>query len=130
MSWRQIGVASMTKSELSGRSILVVEAEPFSAVGVENGLRDAGAKVFGAHHLRDALHMAEHPALSAVVIAQRLGPDTTDAICRRLAYLGVPFVFHTRYDASEARRKWPEAPIVAKPALPQDLLRAVTSLLH
>jgi DNA-binding response OmpR family regulator len=120
----------MNGSALNGRSILLVEAEPFSALDVGTELRDAGAKVFGVHQLRDALHMAEHPALSAAVIAQRIGNDKTDAVCRRLTELGIPFMFHTRYDATEARQKWPNAPVVTKPASAQELIRTVTALLH
>jgi DNA-binding response OmpR family regulator len=120
----------MDSSALGGRSILVVEAEPFAALHVETELRDAGAKVFGAHQLRDALFMAEHPALSAAVIAQRLGKDNTAAVCRRLADLGVPFMLYTRYDATEARQKWPDAPVVTKPASAKELVSAVAGLLH
>jgi CheY-like chemotaxis protein len=125
----EFGVSAMTSSALSGRSILIVEAEPVSALEVETGLRNAGAKVFGVHQLRDALYMAEHPALSAAVMAQRMGEDKTDAVCRRLADLGIPFMFHTRYDASEARQKWPNAPVVTKPGSAQELISAVVGLL-
>jgi CheY-like chemotaxis protein len=109
--------------------ILVVEAEPFAALDAQTILREAGAKVFGAHRLRDALHMAEHPALSAAVIAQRLGEDETTKVCRRLADLGIPFMFHTRYDAAEAKQKWPEAPVVHKPASAKELIDALAGLL-
>jgi CheY-like chemotaxis protein len=114
---------------LNGRWVLVVEAEPIAALEAETSLRDAGAKVYAAHKLRDALYMAEHPALSAVVIAQRLGGDNTAAVCRRLADLGVPFVLHTRYDATEARQKWPDAPVVPKHASTNELVRAVVGLM-
>ena len=120
----------MDASALLGRSILVVEAEPFAALDVETGLRDAGAKVFGARQLRDALLMAEHLALSAAVIAQRLGKDDTTAVCRRLTDLGIPFMLHTQYDATEARQQWPNAPVVAKPASPRELISTVTGLLN
>lgn len=120
----------MDNSSLRGRSILVVEDEPFAALEAVTGLRDAGAKVYGAHRLRDALHMAEHPALSAVVIAQRLGVDNTAAVCRRLSILGIPFVFHTRHDTTMAKQTWPDAPIVTKPAKASELVMAVAGLLH
>jgi hypothetical protein len=74
--------------------------------------------------------MAEYPALSAAVIAQRLGKDSTSAICRRLAYLGIPFMLHTRRDATEARLNWPKAPVVAKPASASDLVGTLAGLLH
>jgi hypothetical protein len=122
-------VYSMDGSVLLGRSILLVEAEPVAALEVGTGLRDAGAKVFGVHQLRDALLMAEYPALSAAVIAQRLGKDRTTAVCRRLADLGIPFMLHTRYDATEAKQKWPDAPVFAKPASARELIGAVAGLL-
>ena len=74
--------------------------------------------------------MAEYPALAAAVVAQRLGSDETAAVCRRLAYLGVPFMLYTRYDATEAKQKWPDAPVVAKPALASELVSAVATLLN
>ena len=120
----------MDNFKLSGRSILIVEAEPFAALEVEEELRDAGARVFRVHQLRDALHMVEHPALSAAVVAQRLGGDKTTAVCRRLSDLGIPFMFHTRYDTTEARQKWPDAPVVTKPASANELIKAVAELLH
>ena len=119
----------MESLALCGRSILVIEEEPFTALEAVTDLSDAGAKVYSAHRLRDALHMAEHPALSAVVIAQRLGADHTAPVCRRLADLGIPFVFHTRYDVTEAKQNWPDAPVVTKPASPRELVRAVVGLL-
>ena len=78
----------MDGSALCGRSILVVEAERFVALDVEIGLRAAGAKVFGAHQLNHALYMAEYPALSAAVIAQRLGSDRNG---RGLPTPGIPW---------------------------------------
>jgi len=120
----------MASSAFDGRSILVVEAEPFAALDVEIGLREAGAKVLAAHGLSEALYMAEYPALSAAVIAQRLGNDNTASVCRRLADLGVPFMLYTRYDATAAKERWPNAPIVAKPASAEELLSTVAELLH
>jgi DNA-binding response OmpR family regulator len=120
----------MGRSGLGGRTVLAVEAEPLAATEVETGLREAGARVFGANRLRDALHMAEHPALSAAVIAQRLGNDSTTAVCRRLAELGVPFMLYTRYISVEARQKWPDAPVVAKPASARQLIDAVAGLMR
>jgi DNA-binding response OmpR family regulator len=94
----------MDSTVLCGHSILVVEAKPFAVFHAEVGLRKAGAKVFGAHQLRDALFMAENPLPSAAVIAPRLGSDQTTAVCERLAYLGVPFMlFGTRRFITDAR---------------------------
>ena len=73
------------------------------------------------------------PALSQAcqtVVAQRLGTDQTTAVCKRLAYLGVPFILYTRYDATDARRKWPSARVIPKPASATDLIMAVADLLN
>jgi len=120
----------MLNDVLRGRSILVVEEEPHIACGLADGLRRAGAKVLAADKLRDALYLAEHPALAAAVLNLRIGDDTTARVCRRLAHLGVPFMLLTRYDASEAARRWPEAPVVNKPADSALVVDTVARLVH
>jgi len=120
----------MLSDALRGRSILVVEEEPHVACGLAKGLRRAGAKVFAADKLRDALYLAEHPALAAAVLNLRIGDDATTRVCRRLAHLGVPFMLLTRYDASEASKRWPEAPVVTKPTDSALVVDTVARLVH
>jgi DNA-binding response OmpR family regulator len=120
----------MDSLALTGRSILVIEEETLVALQLEEQLHRAGAKVVGARRLREALHMAEHPALSAAVVNLRLGSDSTSRVCRRLSELGIPFVLHTRYDATEALRSWPDAPVVSKPADSHVIVSSVAELLH
>lgn len=93
-------------------------------------LQQAGAKVYAAGKLTDALYLAEHPALSAAVVNVRVGDDSTARICRRLSYLGIPFMFHTRYDTTEAARSWPAAPVVRKPANSALVVDTVARLVH
>ena len=120
----------MNNQALKGRSILVVEEEPHIACSLAKLFRQAGATVFAADKLEDARYLAEHPALSAAVINLRLGDDTTAGVCRRLSHLGIPFMFHTRYDTSEASRTWPEAPVVSKPADSAVVVSTVATLVH
>ena len=115
---------------LKGQSILVVEHEPTVARELESEFTQAGAKVFAADQLRDALYFAEYPALSAAVINLRLGSDTTAAVCRRLEHLGIPFMFYTKFDPTEFAATWPNAPIVAKPAGSAMVAETVAGLLH
>jgi DNA-binding response OmpR family regulator len=119
----------MAISSLRGQSILVVEHEPAVARELESEFTQAGAKVFAAGGLRDALYLAEYPALSAAVVNLRLGNDTTAAVCRRLDVLGIPFMFYTRFDAADAAHAWPQAPIVAKPATSAKVAATVADLL-
>jgi DNA-binding response OmpR family regulator len=120
----------MESAALGGRSILIVEEEPLVILHLEERFRRAGANVLAAGKLQEALHMAEHPAISAAVLNLRLGSDHTKAVCRRLEHLGIPFMFYTRYDASEAARKWPGAPVVSKPADGEVVVKTVAWLLH
>jgi DNA-binding response OmpR family regulator len=108
----------------------VVEDEPVIALQLETQLNAAGARVYSAGRLRDALHMAEHPALSAAVLDFRLGGDDSAAICRRLADLGIPFIFYTGFSDAVAFQRWPDAPVVSKPVEGRVLIDAVASLLH
>ena len=115
---------------LAGRAILVVEDEPVIALQLEAQLYAAGATVYSASRLREALHMAEHPALSAAILDFRLGEDSSAAVCRRLQELGIPFVFYTGYSEDDAFRRWPDVPVVSKPVDDGVLIDAVAGLLH
>ena len=115
---------------LKGQSILVVEHEPAVARELASTFTEAGAKVFAADQLRDALYLAEYPALSAAVINLQLGSDTTKAVCRRLEHLGIPFMFYTKFDPTEFAAAWPKAPVVAKPAASTTVAETVAKLLH
>ncbi|MFN3743667.1 MAG: hypothetical protein ACK4TL_03070 [Hyphomicrobiaceae bacterium] len=115
---------------LKGQSILVVEHEPAVARELASELTQAGAKVFAADQLRDALYLAEYPALNAAVINLRIGTDTTAAVCRRLEDLGIPFMFYTKFDPAEFSANWPKAPVVAKPAGSAKVAETVAGLLH
>jgi DNA-binding response OmpR family regulator len=116
---------------LKGQSILVVEHEPTVARELEDEFTQAGAKVFSAGQIRDALYLAEYPALSAAVVNVRMGGggESTAAVCRRLEDLGIPFMFYTKFDATEASSAWPEAPVIAKPAASATVAQTVAGIL-
>jgi DNA-binding response OmpR family regulator len=120
----------MASPALTGRSILVVEEEPHVSRRLVDHFRRAGATVYSAGRLPDALYLAEHPALSAAVLNVRMGGDDTARVCRRLTHLGIPFMFHTRFDATEASRTWPDAPVVSKHADCVDVVDTLARLLH
>lgn len=121
----------MMTMRLKGQSILVVEHEPSVARELEEEFTQAGAKVFAAGRLRDALYLAEYPALSAAVVNVQMGRagESTAAVCHRLQDLGIPFMFYTKFDSTEAASTWPQAPVVAKPARSAEVAEAVASLL-
>jgi DNA-binding response OmpR family regulator len=121
----------MMMMRLKGQSILVVEHEPSIARELEEEFTQAGAKVFAAGQLRDALYLAEYPALSAAVVNVQMGGggESTAAVCRRLEDLGIPFMFYTKFDSTEAHSAWPSAPVVTKPAKSARVAETVAGLL-
>ena len=110
----------------SRKLVLLVEDEPLVAYDVEHHLRKAGARVITAGYLDAALYMTEHPDLSGAVVDLRLGTDSAFPICRRLSHRDLPFVVHTGYSADAVRREWPSAPIVRKPASPDEITDALS----
>lgn len=58
----------MDSAALIAQSILVLEDEPLIALDICEALKGAGASVFVANCLRDALALADHPDLSAAIL--------------------------------------------------------------
>jgi DNA-binding response OmpR family regulator len=114
-------------TELSGRSILIVEDEPLIALDIVENFRNAGASVIAAHRLSDGLRLAGHPDLSAAVVDFGLSDGEGTALCERLKERGIPFVLHSGYH--HAGEACPADVLVAKPAAPQQLVSAVVGLL-
>lgn len=119
----------MGQSALVGYSILVVEDEPFIARCLQMVLEAAGAKVQGAANLRDALHLAGLPDLSAAVLDCKHGIRGDHAIARRLAQRGLPFIL---YGARELDRyaAWPNAPVMGKLANGAEIVAALRGVLQ
>ena len=118
----------MNAASLAGRTILVVEDEPLIALDIVDGLKAAGAAVFGAHTVRDGLSFVDHPDLSAAILDFGLSDGDGTALCARLNERQVPFILHTGYThVHEACRA---GVVVPKPATPNQLVSAVETLLR
>lgn len=115
---------------LAGCSILLVENEPVIAQSVADCLRDAGALVLIAGHIRDALNIAAGSRLSAAVLDLELGDDGSTVVCQRLIERAVPFLFYSGYDDDYVCDKWPGATVVIKPAGEQVLIAALSDLIR
>jgi DNA-binding response OmpR family regulator len=114
--------------DLAGRYILVVEDEPLVCLDLTERLQRAGAVVFAASHLNNALSLADHPDLSAGVLDFDLGKADSTAVCWKLVDRRIPFIFHTGRVYS-AFRQWPSAPVILKPST-HGLISAVAALFH
>jgi DNA-binding response OmpR family regulator len=122
------GVTAVNGAALAGRVILVLEDEPLIALDIMESLRGAGAAVLGAHCLRDALPLTDHPDLAAAILDFGLSDGDAGKICERLGARDIPFVLYSGYQhVSEACRKGVR---LVKPTGAQELIGAVVRLLQ
>ncbi len=118
----------MAEGALWGRLILVIEDEPAVAVELEAALRRADADVVVTDCARGAI-LVERPFLSAAVLDCGLAPRERRAIVRRLRERRLPFViFGTQ--PPDTVTSGDGAPFILKPAPSDDVVRALTFLLH
>jgi CheY-like chemotaxis protein len=104
----------MGQPSLSGRSILVVEGEPFIACCLEMILQAAGAEVRRAASPCEGLSLCDRPDLSAAVLDFNDGLRDCDlGIARRLTERRLPFLLYGG-QAGDCCEAWPGAPRVSK----------------
>jgi CheY-like chemotaxis protein len=105
--------------------VLVVEDELVVAVHLQDALRKAGAQVVIAGYLEAGLYMGDNAHLSAAVVDLNLGKGDGTRLCQRLHYLHIPFIVHTAYSADEVQERWPDVPIIRKPARTEQIIDAL-----
>ena len=113
--------------ELFGRRVLIVEDEPLIAMEIEQALESAGASVFIAVTLDEALRVTEQGGLSAAVLDLVLGASDGGALCARLRERAIPFVIYS--GRSDIPVGCQPGAFVRKPARPEELLQAIASVL-
>jgi len=114
----------MDSAALVGRSILILEDEPLIALDICEGLKSAGASVFMAHCLRDALALAHHPDLSAAILDFGLNDGDASPVCERLNRRHIPFLLYSGYENAAAR-----GVTLRKPATQAELVETLARLL-
>jgi CheY-like chemotaxis protein len=113
---------------LDGRSILVADDEPIIGLDIADALRGQGATVVSAHNVKAALALAATADLSAAVLDINLAGEDCSLICHQLAERSIPFLFHTGYTAMPVLDKWPDAPVLRKPAPAAEIMKAIASM--
>ena len=107
------------------RRILVVEDEPFIAMGLEQLVPKLGYEVVGvATHLRDALAKAEAGGFDLAVLDVNLGGELSYRVADVLLGKGAPFIFCTAY-ADVAFGRYSHVPVLQKPFEKKALARAI-----
>jgi len=112
--------------KLAGRSILIVEDEPFIAIEIVDAFKTAGAAVATATSLKQALVLVEHEGLAAAILDHALGDGDSSQLCARLKERDIPFVIYSGFSKIEG--VCAEAPLVKKPASPDVLIATVEGL--
>jgi CheY-like chemotaxis protein len=111
------------------RRILVVEDEPFIAMGLEQLLPRLGYEVaFVATHLRDALAKAEAGDFDLAILDVNLGGELSYRVADVLLARGIPFVFCTAY-TDVAFGRYAQAPVLQKPVDKKAVARAIEEAL-
>lgn len=121
----------MSRRELDGQRILIVEDEVVVSMEVEMALRDAGAEVVGPVS-------SVTSALAAIASAQQLDLAVLDInlrgvsaypVAEMLRSRHIPFVFATGYGASEVSPEYAASvPYLGKPLTMSQLTSALARL--
>jgi CheY-like chemotaxis protein len=118
----------MPGTSLGGRSILIVEDETLIALDIVEAIEKAGAVVFAARSLADAIRFVEHDGLSAAVLDFGLGDSDTSGLCLRLEERRIPFILHSGYSRHGPACR--SGIVIPKPASPATLIETVVGLLQ
>jgi DNA-binding response OmpR family regulator len=105
---------------------MVVEDEPLVGLDLVDLLRAAGADVVCAKRARDAISYLDCLRITAAVLDINLGDHDCGAVCECLWKRDIPFFFYTGYSAT--LDGWDMVPVIEKPALPQEIVKAVERL--
>lgn len=118
----------MSRTNLEGCTILLVEDEPLIAMDIADELMMQGAQVHNVASVDDARAILDEATVSAAVLDYRLADGTADELCERLTDMGIPFVIYSGYTEVEgACSKWG---IVRKPAAPSALVGMIIARLE
>jgi light-regulated signal transduction histidine kinase (bacteriophytochrome)/CheY-like chemotaxis protein len=114
---------------LSGTA-LIVEDNLIIAVNAEGLLLELGAQhVDTAGSVAEALRTIERSAPDFALLDLNLGPETSLPVGRKLAELGVPFIFATGYgDRAVMPPELAHAPIIQKPYTAEGVKAALNKL--
>ena len=113
----------MSTGCLSGLRILIAEDEYMLAMELSEAVRAEGGEVVAlAPSAEDAERWAGGP-LDGAILDIQLRDRTSYALARRLRSRGIPFVFTTGYESAALPDDLRDAPRLAKPVSPADLVR-------
>ena len=129
MDWLAENMSGRSCKPLDGRRILVAEDDAFLLLDIADFLSDAGAEIVGpAVSVQKGVSLARSEPIDGGVLDVTLKGGDVFPIAKILAEQGKGIVFVTGMrDISALEREWPNAKVLTKPSLPQDLIQATVA---
>src|SRR5579863_427312 len=110
--------------------VLIVEDEPMLAYALEEVLIEAGFKIAGvAARLETALALIESGDCDAAIVDANLAGVSAGPAASALAARGIPYIVVSGYSPEQQQRAFSGALFIQKPCRPNELIRALRSVL-
>jgi CheY-like chemotaxis protein len=87
----------MARPSLEGRSILIVEDEPFIVLDITQQFEVTGAALTTTNTLKHALILVEHDGLCGAILDHALPDGDSSQLCARLKERGIPFMIYSGF---------------------------------
>jgi CheY-like chemotaxis protein len=115
---------------LNHRRVLVVEDEPLIAMLVRQLLADVGCRSMTAFNFIDALGLAKTEPFDCALLNVRIGDETVFEVADALARRNIPLVFTSGHSAEILPDRYRRHALLAKPYMPSELARIISTELH
>jgi CheY-like chemotaxis protein len=106
-----------------GKSILLLEDEPFIAIVFEEALQEVGATVTTTRTIKEAKVALSNLPIDAAALDYLVGGQTSEPVAEILLQKHIPFVITSGFPPNGINQ-W-SVPWPVKPFLPKDLLDAL-----
>jgi DNA-binding response OmpR family regulator len=111
---------------LAGHSVLVAEDEPLLALDLSTELEDAGAQVYLARSVKNALDCIEKHRLSAAILDHVFVDGDSAELCRQLEERDIPYLSYSGWERIDGVCE--EGEHVSKPTHPAVIIGKVAAL--
>jgi DNA-binding NtrC family response regulator len=116
---------------LDRQRILIAEDEPLIALDLEAAVIEYDGVVVGpCSSVADGLRLANSEVIHGAILDVRLRDGESLILAEYLSARCIPFVVHSGQGEITIPGDWPKAPVVSKPALPENVISALASLLN